>query len=30
MPPGVINMLPGHGRSVSEVAHDHPELAGIH
>jgi 1-pyrroline-5-carboxylate dehydrogenase len=30
MPPGVINMLPGHGRSVSEVALGHPDLAGIH
>jgi 1-pyrroline-5-carboxylate dehydrogenase len=30
MPPGVINMLPGHGRNVSEVALSHPDLAGIH
>ena len=30
MPPGVINMLPGHGRNVSEVALNHPDLAGIH
>lgn len=30
MPPGVINMLPGHGRAVSEVALAHPDLAGIH
>ncbi len=30
MPPGVINMLPGHGRSVSDVALNHPDLAGIH
>ncbi|GAB2876899.1 L-glutamate gamma-semialdehyde dehydrogenase [Nocardioides pacificus] len=30
MPPGVINMLPGHGRDVSEVALAHPDLAGIH
>ncbi len=30
MPPGVINMLPGHGRSVSDVALSHPDLAGIH
>jgi len=30
MPPGVINMLPGHGREVSEVALAHPDLAGIH
>jgi 1-pyrroline-5-carboxylate dehydrogenase len=30
LPPGVINMLPGHGREVSEVAMAHPDLAGIH
>ncbi|QNN53599.1 L-glutamate gamma-semialdehyde dehydrogenase [Nocardioides mesophilus] len=30
MPPGVINMLPGDGIAVSEVALDHPDLAGIH
>ncbi|MGZ5416857.1 MAG: L-glutamate gamma-semialdehyde dehydrogenase [Nocardioides sp.] len=30
MPPGVINMLPGHGRDVSEVTLSHPDLAGIH
>jgi 1-pyrroline-5-carboxylate dehydrogenase len=30
MPPGVINMLPGHGAEVSEVALAHPDLAGIH
>jgi 1-pyrroline-5-carboxylate dehydrogenase len=30
MPPGVINMLPGDGLDVSEVALAHPELAGIH
>ncbi|NYG60330.1 1-pyrroline-5-carboxylate dehydrogenase [Nocardioides daedukensis] len=30
MPPGVINMLPGHGADVSEVTLDHPDLAGIH
>ncbi len=30
MPPGVINMVPGHGRAVSEVALTHPDLAGIH
>ncbi len=30
LPPGVINMLPGHGREVSEVALAHPDLAGIH
>src|SRR6476619_2014853 len=28
--PGVINMLPGHGHDVSEVALSHPDLAGIH
>jgi 1-pyrroline-5-carboxylate dehydrogenase len=30
MPPGVINMLPGHGKDVSEVALTHRDLAGIH
>ncbi|KWX03475.1 1-pyrroline-5-carboxylate dehydrogenase [Carbonactinospora thermoautotrophica] len=30
LPPGVINMLPGDGIAVSEVALRHPELAGIH
>ncbi|WP_235736748.1 L-glutamate gamma-semialdehyde dehydrogenase [Nocardioides alcanivorans] len=30
MPPGVINMLPGHGADVSEVALADPGLAGIH
>jgi len=30
LPPGVINMLPGHGADVSEVALAAPELAGIH
>jgi 1-pyrroline-5-carboxylate dehydrogenase len=30
MPPGVINMLPGHGAAVSDVALVHPDLAGIH
>ncbi|MBA3233369.1 MAG: L-glutamate gamma-semialdehyde dehydrogenase [Propionibacteriales bacterium] len=30
LPPGVINMLPGHGAAVSDVALAHPELAGIH
>jgi 1-pyrroline-5-carboxylate dehydrogenase len=30
MPPGVINMLPGDGIEVSEVALRHPDLAGIH
>ena len=30
MPPGVINMLPGHGADVSEVTLSHPDLAGIH
>jgi 1-pyrroline-5-carboxylate dehydrogenase len=30
LPPGVINMLPGHGATVSEVALVHPDLAGIH
>ncbi|QZY28450.1 L-glutamate gamma-semialdehyde dehydrogenase [Nocardioides coralli] len=30
MPPGVINMLPGDGIEVSNVALNHPDLAGIH
>ncbi|WP_037357562.1 L-glutamate gamma-semialdehyde dehydrogenase [Amycolatopsis orientalis] len=30
MPPGVINLLPGDGKAVSEVALTHPDLAGIH
>ncbi|MGD7707617.1 L-glutamate gamma-semialdehyde dehydrogenase [Microlunatus sp. Y2014] len=30
LPPGVINMLPGDGVAVSEVALAHPDLAGIH
>ena len=30
MPPGVINMLPGDGLEVSEVALAHRDLAGIH
>ncbi|MBG0817533.1 L-glutamate gamma-semialdehyde dehydrogenase [Planomonospora sp. ID82291] len=30
LPPGVINMVTGHGPAVSEVALPHPELAGIH
>jgi 1-pyrroline-5-carboxylate dehydrogenase len=30
LPPGVINMLPGDGIEVSEVALKHPDLAGIH
>ncbi|MGZ4615304.1 MAG: L-glutamate gamma-semialdehyde dehydrogenase [Actinomycetes bacterium] len=30
LPPGVINMLPGHGAPVSEVALASPDLAGIH
>lgn len=30
LPPGVINMLPGDGIEVSEVALAHPDLAGIH
>lgn len=30
MPPGVINMLPGDGLAVSEVALAHRDLAGIH
>ena len=30
MPPGVINMLPGDGLAVSDVALTHPNLGGIH
>jgi 1-pyrroline-5-carboxylate dehydrogenase len=30
LPPGVINMLPGDGLAVSDVALRHPDLAGIH
>ena len=30
LPPGVINMLPGDGLEVSEVALPHRDLAGIH
>jgi 1-pyrroline-5-carboxylate dehydrogenase len=30
LPPGVINMLPGDGLAVSEVALTHPEMTGIH
>ncbi|NAZ75688.1 L-glutamate gamma-semialdehyde dehydrogenase [Kineococcus sp. T13] len=30
LPPGVVNMLPGDGRAVSEVVLADPRLAGIH
>ena len=30
LPPGVINMLPGDGLEVSDVALQHPDLSGIH
>jgi 1-pyrroline-5-carboxylate dehydrogenase len=30
LPPGVINMVTGDGRAVSDVALMHPDLAGIH
>jgi 1-pyrroline-5-carboxylate dehydrogenase len=30
LPPGVINMVTGSGRAVSQVALSHPDLAGIH
>ncbi|MEO3749774.1 L-glutamate gamma-semialdehyde dehydrogenase [Streptomyces sp. B6B3] len=30
LPPGVINLVTGDGREVSEVALPHPDLAGIH
>ncbi len=30
LPPGVVNMVTGNGRAVSEAAVPHPDLAGIH
>ena len=30
LPPGVINLVTGHGRAVSDVALHHHELAGVH
>jgi 1-pyrroline-5-carboxylate dehydrogenase len=30
LPPGVVNMVTGHGAAVSGVAVTHPDLAGIH
>jgi 1-pyrroline-5-carboxylate dehydrogenase len=30
LPPGVINLVTGDGRAVSQVALTHPDLAGIH
>ena len=30
LPPGVINMVTGHGVEVSEVVLSHPEFAGLH
>jgi 1-pyrroline-5-carboxylate dehydrogenase len=30
LPPGVINLVTGHGEAVSNVALTHPDLAGIH
>jgi 1-pyrroline-5-carboxylate dehydrogenase len=30
MPPGVINLVTGHGVDVSQVALSHPEFAGLH
>jgi 1-pyrroline-5-carboxylate dehydrogenase len=30
LPPGVINMVTGHGRSITDVVLDQPDLAGIH
>ena len=30
LPPGVINLLPGDGIAVSEVALSHPDFAGLH
>ncbi len=30
LPPGVINFLPGQASAISEVALNHPDLAGVH
>ena len=30
LPPGVINLLPGHGADVGDLVLPHPDLAGIH
>ena len=30
LPPGVINFVPGSGPNVSDVALNHPDLAGVH
>ena len=30
MPPGVINLMTGHGGAVSDVVLNHPEFAGLH
>ncbi|MFT4217398.1 MAG: L-glutamate gamma-semialdehyde dehydrogenase [Micropruina sp.] len=30
LPDGVINLVPGHGKEVSDIALAHPDLAGIH
>jgi len=30
LPPGVVNFLPGTARDISEIALNHPDLAGIH
>jgi 1-pyrroline-5-carboxylate dehydrogenase len=30
LPPGVVNLVPGDGSAVSEVALTHPALAGVH
>lgn len=30
LPDGVINLVPGHGKEISDVALSHPDLAGIH
>lgn len=30
MPPGVINLVTGHGSNVSDVVLSHPEFAGLH
>src|SRR5687767_1107386 len=30
LPPGVVNLIPGDAAAVSEVALNHPDLAGVH
>ncbi|MGQ0468175.1 MAG: L-glutamate gamma-semialdehyde dehydrogenase [Sporichthyaceae bacterium] len=30
LPPGVVNLVPGDGKAVSDVVLSHPDLAGVH